>query len=168
VSLWRVCYILYVKNEIVMPNRVKVFLDTSALFAGIWSSEGGGRMVLKLGEAGVVRLLVSPQVLGELEGALRRKAPQALGSLALILDRSGVEMIDPPPKAAVRDALILIDHLGDARILAAGIVTGADYLITFDKEHYLEHPAVKEAIPFPIGTPGDFLVWYRGQLRTKN
>jgi len=151
-----------------MPNRVKVFLDTRALFAGIWSSEGGGRMVLKLGEAGAVRLLVSPQVLGELEGALRRKAPQAMGALALILDRSRVEMTDPPPKEAVRDALTLIDHLGDARILAAGIVAGADYLITFDKQHFLENPAVKGAMPFPIGTPGDFLAWYREQLKTKN
>ena len=123
-------------------------------------------MVLKLGEAGVVRLLVSPQVLAELEGALRRKAPQAMGALTLILDRSGVEMTEPPPREAVRDALSLIDHLGDARILAAGIVAGVDYLITFDKEHFLENPAVKGAIPFPIGTPGDFLTWYRARLKS--
>lgn len=123
-------------------------------------------MVLKLGEAGVVRLLVSPQVLGELEGALRRKAPQAMGALALILDRSGVEMTDPPPKEAVLDTLTLIDHLGDGRILAAGIVAGADYFITLDKEYFLENPAVKGEMPFPIGTPGDFLAWYRARLRT--
>jgi len=125
-------------------------------------------MVLKLGEAGAVRLLVSPQVLGELEGVLRRKALQAMGALALILDRSGVEMTDPPPKVAVEDALTRIDHLGDARILAAAIVAGAEYLITFDKEHFLENPAVKGTMPFPIGTPGDFLAWYRAQLKTKN
>ena len=125
-------------------------------------------MVLKLGEAGVVRLLVSPQVLGELEGALRRKAPQAMGALTLILDRSGVKMTEPPPKEAVRDALTLIDHLGDAHILAAAIGAGVDYLIKFDKEHFLESPVVTGATPFPIGTPGDFLAWYRAQLKTKN
>ena len=50
-----------------MPARISVFLDTSALFAGIWSAKGGSRMILKLGEAGVIRLLVSPQVLDEIE-----------------------------------------------------------------------------------------------------
>ena len=58
-----------------MPAKVSVFLDTSALFAGIWSATGGGRMILKLGEAGAIRLLVCPQVLDEIESALRRKAP---------------------------------------------------------------------------------------------
>ena len=149
-----------------MTNRVKVFLDTSALFAGIWSSEGGGRMVLKLGEAGAVHLLVSPQVIGELEGALRRKAPQALGALALILERSGVEITDTPPSEAVQESLNLIDHFGDARILAAATASGADYLITLDKEHFLENPAVVNALSFPIGTPGDFLAWYRRLLKS--
>jgi predicted nucleic acid-binding protein len=149
-----------------MPNRVKVFLDTSALFAGIWSTEGGGRMVLKLGEAGAVRLLVSSQVMRELEGALRRKAPHTLGSLALILERSGLEITDDPPPEVVQDALNLTDHLGDARILAAGIAAEADYLVTLDKEHFLENPAVMEAMPFPIGTPGDFLAWFRKRLKS--
>jgi predicted nucleic acid-binding protein len=148
-----------------MPNRVRVFLDTSALFAGIWSSEGGGRMVLKLGEAGVVRLLVSPQVIGELEGALRRKAPTAMGALALILERSGVEITDTPPPEVVQDAINLIDHLGDARILAAAMTAGVDYFITLDKEHFLENQAVMESMPFPIGTPGDFLTWFRERLK---
>lgn len=64
-----------------MPPRVSVFLDTSALFAGIWSAEGGARMILKLGEAGAIRLLVSPQVLAEAESALRRKAPETCGGI---------------------------------------------------------------------------------------
>ena len=55
-----------------MAARISVFLDTSALFAGIWSSEGGARMILRLGETRAIRLLVSPQVLDEIEGALRR------------------------------------------------------------------------------------------------
>ena len=43
-----------------MPDRVRVFLDTSALFAGIWSASGGARMILKLGEADTIQLLISP------------------------------------------------------------------------------------------------------------
>jgi len=149
-----------------MPNRVKVFLDTSALFAGVWSSEGGGRMVLKLGEARAVRLLVSPQVIRELEGALRRKAPQALGVFALILERSGVEIIEPPPPEVVQDILNLTDRLGDERILAGGMAAGVDYFIMLDKEHFLENQSVIESMPFPVGTPGDFLAWFRERLKS--
>ena len=71
-----------------MKPKPRLFLDTSALFAGIWSAEGGARMLLKLGEAGVVELLVSSQVLEEIEDVIRRKAAQLLGTLALLLDRS--------------------------------------------------------------------------------
>ena len=62
-----------------MPTRVRVFLDTSALFAGIWSVAGGSCMILRLGEAEAIRLLVSLQVLDEIEGALRRKAREMRG-----------------------------------------------------------------------------------------
>jgi predicted nucleic acid-binding protein len=49
------------------------------LFAGIWSSTGGSRMILKLGEAEAIQLLASAQVLQEIENALREKAPGTLG-----------------------------------------------------------------------------------------
>ena len=120
-----------------MPTKVRVFLDTSALFAGIWSATGGARMILRLGEAGAIRLFASPHVLGEIEKALRRKVPDALGSLALLLDRSGVEIA---PSAE------------------------ADYFVTLDKEHFLGDSGLREAVPFPVGTPGDFLAFFRGRL----
>jgi len=123
-------------------------------------------MVLKLGEARAIRLLVSPQVMHELEGALRRKAPQALGALALILERSGVEITESPPKETIQDVLNLVDHLGDARILAAGLTTGVDYFITLDKEHFLENRVVMESTSIPIGAPGDFLAWFQKKLKS--
>jgi predicted nucleic acid-binding protein len=147
-----------------MPARVRAFLDTSALFAGIWSAEDGARMILKLGEAGAVRLLVSPRVLSEIEGALRRKAPDLLGLLALLLDRSGVEVVPSPASEVVQESQALTSHPGDAQVLAAAWAAGVDYFVTLDRKHFLDNLSLKEAVPFPIGTPGDFLIWYRGQL----
>ena len=147
-----------------MPAKVSVFLDTSALFAGIWSATGGGRMILKLGEARTIRLLVSPQVLDEIESALRRKAPDMLGLLALLLDRSRVEVVPSPMPETVQDSQALIGHPGDAQVLAAAWAAGADYLVTLDRKHFLDNPALRGTVPFPVGTPGDFLAWYRGQL----
>jgi len=147
-----------------MTAKISAFLDSSALFAGIWSAEGGGRMILKLGEAGAIRLLVSLQVLDEIESALRRKAPDMLGLLALLLDRSGVEVVPSPISEAVRDSQALTGHLGDAQVLAAAQATGADYLVTLDRKHFLDNQTLRNAVPFPVGTPGDFLAWYRRQL----
>lgn len=147
-----------------MPAKVRAFLDTSALFAGIWSVGGGARMILKLGEAEAIRLLVSSQVLSEIEGTLRRKAPDLLGLLALLLDRSGVEVVPLPAPEVVQKSQALTGHPADAQILAAAWAVGVDYFVTLDQKHFLANPRLKEAVPFPIGTPGDFLTWYRGQF----
>jgi len=149
-----------------MPKKVSAFLDTNALFAGVWSAEGGARMILKLGEAGAVRLLLSPQVLAEIEGALCRKAPGSLGLLALLLDRAGVEVVPSPAPEAVSQSRALTGHQGDAIVLAAAQSSGADYFVTLDRAHFLDNPALKSAVPFPIGTPGDFLAWYRERITT--
>ncbi|MFB0536919.1 MAG: hypothetical protein ACETWR_18295 [Anaerolineae bacterium] len=121
-------------------------------------------MILKLGEAGAIRLLVSPQVLGEIEGALRRKAPDLLGLLTLLLDRSGVEVVPSPAPEAVQESQALTDHPGDAQVLAAAWAARVDYFVTLDRKHFLDNLSVKDAGPFPIGTPGDFLTWYRGRF----
>ena len=46
-----------------MGVELRVFLDTSVLFAAVHSETGGARLILKLGEAGVVSLWVGPWVL---------------------------------------------------------------------------------------------------------
>lgn len=147
-----------------MLPRVSVFLDTSALFASIWSVEEGARMILKPGEAGAIHLLVCSQVLAEAESALRRKAPDALRLLALLLDRSQAEVVSSPAAEAVRSSQALTDHPGEAQVLAAAWEAGVDYFVTLDREHFLDNPGLRSAVPFPISTPGDFLAWYRGQL----
>jgi predicted nucleic acid-binding protein len=147
-----------------MPDGVRVFLDTSALFAGIWSASGGARMILKLGEVGAIQLLISPQVLTEVEGALRRKAPDILDLLTLLLNRSQAKVVPLLSSDAVRESLALTHHAGDAQVLAAAWQAGIDYLVTLDHEHFLDNTPLRDAVPFPIGTPGDFLTWYRERI----
>ena len=149
-----------------MPTSVRVFLDTSVLFAGIWSAEGGARMILKLGEARAVRVLVSPHVLQEAENVLRRKAPDMIGLLALLLDRSGAETVSTPSPDVVQECLTLTSYPADALVLAAAKMAAADYFVTLDREHFLNNDALRRAMSFPVGTPGDFLAWYRGRITT--
>ncbi len=141
-----------------------VFLDTSALFAGIWSAAGGARMLLKLGEARIVKLHVSSLILTEIEAVLRRKSPESLGNLALLLDRSRIRMTPEPSAAHLRRCAGLVDYAPDAQVLAAAWTAVIDYFVTLDRRHFLHNQVMQTVVPFPVGTPGDCLAWYRKRI----
>jgi predicted nucleic acid-binding protein len=147
-----------------MPPATRAFLDTSALFAAIWSEQGGGRMVLRLGEAGAVQIVVGRQVLAELERTLRDKAPHALVSLAVLLDRIRVEVAPEPGRELLTSCQGLVSHPGHAKILAAAIASEVDSFVTLDRQHFLDNAKMRQAVPFVVGTPGDFLAWFRDRL----
>lgn len=149
------------RNARRMDVRPDVFLDTSALVAGIWSDAGGARALLRLGEAGAIRLLVSGLVLAELERVIRRKAPTRLGLLALILDASRVTVVPSAPAETVAVCERTVTYPADAEVLAAAWATNAAYFVTLDRVHFLENEALRKLTPFPIGTPGDCLAWLR-------
>jgi predicted nucleic acid-binding protein len=149
-----------------IPSEVNVFLDTSALFAGIWSTTGGARLILKLGESRVIKLLVSGQVLKEIEEVLRKKSPDNLGYLTLLLDRSGINVAPDPSEDILLKCANLIPHQGDVQVIGSAWESEADYFVTLDRKHFLDNLLLLESIPFKMGTPGDFLEWYRGRLTT--
>lgn len=144
-----------------MPSVARIFLDTSALFAAVLSATGGARTVLKLGEAGAVKLLASRRVLAEAEGALRRKAPEAIPDLGLLLERAGLEIVPSAPRRDVGRLLDAVGHPGDAQIAADALAAGADYLVTLDKAHLLGNRRLARSVPYAIGSPGDCLAWFR-------
>jgi hypothetical protein len=77
-------------------------------------------------------------------------------------------MVAPPPPEVVQDSQALTHHPGDALVLAAAQAAGVDYFATLDQTHFLNNTAVRDGVPFPIGTPGDFLAWYRERLPEMN
>lgn len=149
-----------------MDSEARVFLDTSALFAAVLSETGGARLILRLGEAGAVSLWVGPSVLKEMEAVLLRKSPKSMPYFALLLDRARVRIGEEADKAAVKRTLAVTDHTPDAQVLAEALTVGADYFVSFDRKHLVENPRAAQ-LPFPIGTAGDFLHWYREWLRDR-
>ena len=122
-------------------------------------------MLLKLGEAGVVELLVSSQVLEEIESVVRRKAAGRLPALALLLDRSRARSVPSAKPDLIQRCSELVDHPGDAKILADAWENRVDFLVTLDKEHFLNATWLTDKVPFLIGTPGDCLAWIREKLQ---
>lgn len=122
-------------------------------------------MLLRLGEVGAVALLISPQVLTELQSALTRKAPAALPLAAVLLDQAGARVVPPPDDSHLRLTRELVSHIGDAAVLAAAWQASTDFFVTLDRQHFLENPKLVPSLPFPVGTPGDALAWIRQRFR---
>ena len=146
-----------------MAAEFRVFLDTSVLFAAVLSETGGSRLILKLGEASAVQLWVGPQVLQKADGMLARKAPDSKGFFALPLDRAQITVGPPPDEEALAQARAMVDYPASAHILAEALAAQADYLVSLDRQHLVGNPRAS-VLPFPIGTPGDFLAWLREQV----
>lgn len=146
-----------------MDAEARVYLDTSVLFAAVWSESGGARLILKLGEAGAVSLWVGPWVLREAEAVLGRKSPASRPHMALLLDRAQMHVGPEAGTEALAQARSVVDYPPDAQVLAEALAIGADYVVSLDREHLVGNPGT-DALPFAVGTPGDFLEWYRQQL----
>ncbi len=149
-----------------MPVKLRVFLDTSVLFAAVQSETGGARLILKLGEAGLISLWIGPWVLEEAERVLDRKSPKSKKYFSLLLDCSKIKIGDKANENLINQALSVINYLPDAQILAEALTSEVDYFVSFDRKHLVGNPRA-EKLPFPIGTPGDFLKLYKEYLIKK-
>lgn len=142
---------------------IRVFLDTSALLAGLASPQGAAHLILALAEADLLTLVVSEEVLLEAERNLAAKLPEALPYYRQWREACPLEQVPPPSAGAVLRAAGII-HPKDAAILAAAMEARVDYLVTLDRRHFLSDPEVARRSGLRIGTPGDFLVWFRALL----
>jgi predicted nucleic acid-binding protein len=147
-----------------MPARAKVFLDTSVIFAAVFSPIGGSRLLFRLGEIGLLDLWVGQSVLQEADEVVRRKAPQTLPDLAILLSTVCVSLGGAPSNHEYEQASELVHYLPDARVLAEALYTAPDWFVTLDRKHFLENRLL-EKLPFRFGTPGDFLDIFKQNLK---
>ena len=140
-------------------RRWQVFLDTSALIAGLLSPTGAAHEVLRLCEAGVVKAVMSRQVLVEADRNLAVTLPAILPDYRAFLKHLAPRIVADPPRAAIEQAEAIIHH-NDAPILAAARLADVDYLVTWNTRHF-QKKVVREAVGFPIVTPGEFLEAFR-------
>lgn len=140
----------------------KVFIDTSALIAGTLSPTGAAHEMLRLCEAGVVKAVMSRQVLVEADRNLSEKLPALLPDYHVFLKHLSPLIVDDSSRLAIEQAGAII-HRNDAPILAAAIEADIDYLVTWNTRHF-QKKAVRDYVQFPILTPGEFLEEFRRAL----
>lgn len=147
-----------------MP-RPDLFLDSSALFAGVVSPDGAARALLLLAEAGLVTVTVSEQVVAETERALARKVPPALAYYREALRSTGLRIVRDPSSEEVEVHKDIIAHRADVPIVVAAMRADVDYLVTLNRRHFIDDPGVAARSGLRIGAPGDALAWVREQWR---
>ncbi|MCB0251419.1 MAG: PIN domain-containing protein [Anaerolineae bacterium] len=144
--------------------ETRIFLDTSAVFAGVFSASGGARALLQLGEVHAIQLIVGPSVLREADEVFRRKAPDLLPRLAMLLHQANVQTGPDPSSDQLSLAQTVVDYEPDQQVVAEALAAGTHYLATHDKVHLIANPRVG-SLPYPVGTPGDCLAWLRERFQ---
>ena len=146
-----------------MKRSRRIFLDTSVIFSAVLSDTGGARKLFRLGEAGVIQIIVGPNVLRECEEVLRRKVPASLPTLAYLLELGLVEIASHPADDFIEQAQAIVAYQPDAYVLAEAIGAEPDWFVTHDKEHFLK---IRQdtRLPFQVGTPGDLIQYLENEF----
>lgn len=137
-----------------MPKKLRVFLDTSAILAGLNSPTGAAGIILAACFSKVITPVISPEIIVEGERVIQRTFPHLRPAWASFL------LLPPaitktPTLAQVKKAYRILPT-SDAPILASAIQTRPDVLITWNTRHFMQ-PAVLKSVTFSVCKPGDFL-----------
>lgn len=131
---------------------LRVFVDTSVLFAAVYSATGAARDLLWLALEEHVQLLVSQDILTETERNMSQKVPDKLNVYKQVIRLLDLEVVADPPKEAVRAAEAYVAQK-DAFVIAAAIQSKVDYLVTYDRKHLIDPPEVSAQSGLRIVTP---------------
>jgi putative PIN family toxin of toxin-antitoxin system len=135
--------------------KIKVFIDTNVLIAGVNSVTGASATILDLCEARVLQMVVSRQVLVEADRNFAAKFPQLVGRFRQFMRNLAPLMVEDPTPESMEKAATIIDRK-DAPILAAAENANVDFLITLDKKHFL-NPKTRQKIMLKVVSPMEFL-----------
>jgi predicted nucleic acid-binding protein len=145
-------------------SKARIFLDSSALIAGVLSSAGASRVLLVMAEMGDIDLLINEHVIVECERSLAKKVPEALPELRQTIKDAGLKILKDASPKEVQASLYVISDPNDAPILAAAIKAKVDFLVTHDRRHFLDDPKIAKKSGLQIGTPGDALAWLKQRM----
>jgi AbrB family looped-hinge helix DNA binding protein len=148
---------IFCKKPMASPNPPRsVFLDSSVLYAAVFSATGPARRLILKGIEGSVTLAISDLVLEETKRNLKTKAPLALPSFTILADLLSLGITNPTKAEVLKAAQIV--HLKDAPIVAAAAKAKAEYLATHDVKHFLTHAqAIEQAYGITVLTPAALL-----------
>lgn len=144
-----------------MPKRLRVFIDTSALLAGLNSPHGAAGTILAACFSRTLTPVISPQIIEEAERNIPVKFPE-LGDAWTSFLLIPPEITPQPSLKETREAYRLLPT-SDAPILASALKAKPDALVTWNTRDFLRKE-VMLSTPFPILIPRRFLEQFSKEL----
>jgi predicted nucleic acid-binding protein len=143
-------------------ERVRLFLDSNVLTAGIVSTGGLDKAVLSLCAARICRLVLAEAVRDEVEenlpirlsGLETAEANRVLDDYARLIALMKPEVVPYPGQEEVRAARHLIRHAADVPALLSAIASRPDWFLTHNTKHFT--PAVARRTGLRFATPVEF------------
>jgi len=138
-------------------SKAKLFIDACVFIAASGSPQGGSSSVLELCKRDRFRAVCTRLVLLEAERNIHRK----LGAEALLRFYQGLAELDPtlealPPPEELAACEAIVGEK-DAHVLAAALKSGAAFLLTLDRRHFMTEKVRNAYLDLDVMTPGDFL-----------
>jgi predicted nucleic acid-binding protein len=141
-------------------RRIRLFLDSNVLIAGIVSAWGLDKAILSLCAAKVCTLVLAEVVHDEVEQAFLMQPELSSARSAQLMQayrglmRSKPELVPYPDAGLVRANRSLIRHAADVPVLLSAMASRPDWLLTQNTKHFTK--AVAQRTSLRVGTPGDF------------
>lgn len=139
--------------------QFRVFFDTSVYIAALLSPRGGAGELIRLAEAGVIRMIVSQEVVTEADRVLAVKFPELIQESRKLWKYLSPE-IAPNPAANQLKPFIEKLPKGDALILCAAQLSKPSVFVTWNTCDFMIQ-GVASLVDFPIVVPADCLILLR-------
>lgn len=144
------------------PRRIRLFLDSNVLTAGIVSPWELDKATLSLCAARICKLVLAEVVRDEVEANLLLHAErlpsidadQLLEDYRRLIKLTSPELVPYPDKDLVHSSRHLIRHAADVPVLLSAMASKPDWLLTHNTKHFTR--AVAQRTSLRIATPAEF------------
>jgi predicted nucleic acid-binding protein len=160
-----------------MIEPLKIFLDTSLVIAVILTEnpKSPGNGLFRLGAEGLLDIRISPDVLREAEQVLIAQAGEnvergrrLVARLAETLALAGAATTPQPNEDTIQRCIEYTRYRPDARVVAAAIEADVEVLVTYDRQHLLNNPAIRPPnTRFVVMSGGEALEWAKDQIKMR-
>ncbi len=135
--------------------QYRFFFDTSVYIAGLRSPDGAARELLRLSEVQLIRMVVSEEVVTEVDRVTAEKFPHLVQQSRQFWKDLSPE-IAPNPGAHQLQPFLQKLVKGDALILCAASLAKVSTFVTWNTRDFMAR-GIASLVDFPIVVPADGL-----------
>ena len=139
--------------------QYQIFFDTSVYIAALLFPNGAARELVRLAEAGAIRMVVSEEVIIESDRVLSSKFPELIQESRRLWKHLSPEIVSNPTTIQLKPFILKLDK-GDAAILSAAHLAEVSAFVTWNTRDFMA-PGIDSLVDFPIVVPAEGLKLFR-------